>query len=173
MRLVRERVGSVTHIAQPDMRGSGVDRRRVGTELRRFGEQFGGVDLEVPARPGAHRAGIVRMIILDTDGISEPLRPRCSEAVIAWLDAQAAVTLYVTSINAAAVWAGVALLSEGARSECRRAQDAKRDFPVALSPSARRRPLRPGSPRSAVTASPRRAPCGALPRLAMTPTRMA
>ena len=127
------------------MRGSGVDRRRVGTELRRFGEQFGGVDLEVPARPGAHRAGIVRMIILDTDVISEPLRPRCSEAVIAWLDAQAAVTLYVTSINAAAVWAGVALLPEGARSECRRAQDAKRDGQVALSPSARRPSLGPGT----------------------------
>ncbi len=58
-------------------------------------------------------------------------------------------------------------------SESRRAQDAKRDFPVALSPSARRRPLRPGSPRSGVTASPRRAPDRALPRLAMTPTRMA
>lgn len=51
VRLVRERVGSVTHIAQPDMRGSGVDRRRVGTELRRFGEQFGGVDLEVRRDP--------------------------------------------------------------------------------------------------------------------------
>jgi hypothetical protein len=46
-------------------------------------------------------------------------------------------------------------------SESRRAQDAKRDFPVALSPSARRRPLRPGSPRSGVTASPRRRPAAA------------
>ena len=33
-------------------------------------------------------------------------------------------------------------------SECRRAQDAKRDIPVALSPCARRQPLCPGSPRS-------------------------
>jgi len=140
------------------MRGSGVDRRRVGTELRRFGEQFGGVDLEVPARPGAHRAGIVRMIILGTDVISEPLRPRCSEAVITWLDAQAAVTLYVTSINAAAVWAGVALLPEGARSECRRAQDAKRDVQVALSPSARRPALGPGTAPLRASASTRRAP---------------
>jgi len=32
--------------------------------------------------------------------------------------------------------------------ECRRAQDAKRDIPVALSPCARRQPLCPGSPRS-------------------------
>jgi len=55
------------------------------------------------------------MIILDTNVISEPLRPRCSEAVIAWLDAQAAETLYITAINAAELWAGVALLPDGAR----------------------------------------------------------
>ena len=58
-------------------------------------------------------------------------------------------------------------------SECRRAQDAKRDVQVALSPSARRQLLGPGTPRSGVTASPRHAPYGALPRLAMTPARMA
>jgi hypothetical protein len=45
-------------------------------------------------------------------------------------------------------------------SESRRAQDAKRDVPVALSPCARRRPLRPGTPRSGATASARRAPDG-------------
>ncbi|MEA3277564.1 MAG: CRISPR-associated endonuclease Cas1, partial [Pseudomonadota bacterium] len=42
-------------------------------------------------------------------------------------------------------------------SECRRAQDAKRDVPVPLSPSARRQPLCPGSPRSGATASALRA----------------
>ena len=57
--------------------------------------------------------------------------------------------------------------------ECRRAQDAKRDVQVTLSPSARRQPLCSGAPRSGVTASARHAPCGALPRLAMTPARMA
>lgn len=55
------------------------------------------------------------MIVLDTNVISEPLRPRCSETVTAWLDAQAAETLYITAINAAELWAGVALLSDGAR----------------------------------------------------------
>jgi predicted nucleic acid-binding protein len=55
------------------------------------------------------------MIILDTNVISEPLRPRCREAVTRWLDAQAAETLYITAINAAELWAGVALMPDGAR----------------------------------------------------------
>lgn len=55
------------------------------------------------------------MIILDTNVISESLRPRCSEAVTAWLDAQAAESLYLTAINAAELWAGVAVMPEGAR----------------------------------------------------------
>lgn len=55
------------------------------------------------------------MIIVDTNVISETLRPRCNEAVIEWLDAQAVETLYITSINAAELWAGVAVLPNGAR----------------------------------------------------------
>lgn len=55
------------------------------------------------------------MIILDTHVISESLRPRCSDAVTAWLDAQAAESLYLTAINAAELWAGIAVMPEGAR----------------------------------------------------------
>jgi predicted nucleic acid-binding protein len=55
------------------------------------------------------------MIILDTNVISESLRPQCSAAVTAWLDAQLAESLYITTINAAELWAGVALMPEGAR----------------------------------------------------------
>jgi hypothetical protein len=55
------------------------------------------------------------MIILDTNVISEPLRPRASEAVIRWLDAQATESLYITAINTAELWAGVALMPDGAR----------------------------------------------------------
>lgn len=55
------------------------------------------------------------MIILDTNVISESLRPRCSDAVIAWLDAQVAESLYLTTINAAELWAGIAVMPEGAR----------------------------------------------------------
>ena len=49
--------------------------------------------------------------------------------------------------------------------ECRRAQDAKRDVQVALSPSARRQPLCPGPPRSGATASARRPPIARAPAL--------
>lgn len=55
------------------------------------------------------------MIILDTNVVSEPLRPRCSEAVTAWLDAQAVETLFITTINVAELLSGVALLPTGAR----------------------------------------------------------
>lgn len=61
------------------------------------------------------------MIILDTNVVSEPLRPRGSDKVTAWLDAQAPETLYLTAINAAELWAGVALLPEGA---CKRTLEA-------------------------------------------------
>lgn len=61
------------------------------------------------------------MIILDTNVISEPLRPRPSEAVIEWLDAQSPETLYLTSVNTAELWAGVARLPDGTR---RRALEA-------------------------------------------------
>lgn len=55
------------------------------------------------------------MIILDTNVISEPLRPAPDEAVVRWLDAQAAETLYLTAINTAELWAGVARLPHGTR----------------------------------------------------------
>ena len=55
------------------------------------------------------------MIILDTNVVSEPLRPRASGAVIDWLDSQPAEALFVTSINVAELWAGVALLPRGTR----------------------------------------------------------
>ncbi len=55
------------------------------------------------------------MIILDTNVVSEPLRARPSPAVIAWLDAQPADALYMTSINAAELWSGVAMMPRGLR----------------------------------------------------------
>jgi predicted nucleic acid-binding protein len=55
------------------------------------------------------------MIILDTNVVSEPLRPRASAAVIDWLDSQPAEALFVTAISVAELWAGIAVLAEGAR----------------------------------------------------------
>ena len=55
------------------------------------------------------------MILLDTNVVSEPLRPRPAQQVIAWLDAQPAEILYLSSITVAELRAGVALLPNGKR----------------------------------------------------------
>ncbi len=55
------------------------------------------------------------MIVLDTNVISEPLKPRADRAVIRWLDAQEPETLYLTATNLAEVLIGIALLPAGKR----------------------------------------------------------
>jgi predicted nucleic acid-binding protein len=55
------------------------------------------------------------MIVLDTNVISEPLKPRADPAVIRWLDAQDPETLYLTAINLAEVLIGITLLPVGKR----------------------------------------------------------
>jgi len=55
------------------------------------------------------------MILLDTNVISEPLRPVPEVRVIQWLDAQPLETLYLAAITVAELRAGVALLPAGKR----------------------------------------------------------
>jgi len=55
------------------------------------------------------------MIILDTNVISEPMRERADPAVAAWLDRQAAETLYLTAPNLSELLVGIELLPEGRR----------------------------------------------------------
>ena len=55
------------------------------------------------------------MIVLDTNVISEPLRPSPSPAVLAWLNAQAPDALFTTTLNLAELYAGVAVLPAGKR----------------------------------------------------------
>lgn len=55
------------------------------------------------------------MIVLDTNVISEPLRPAGAVKVREWLNAQSPETLYTTAINVAELLAGVALLPAGRR----------------------------------------------------------
>ena len=55
------------------------------------------------------------MIILDTNVVSEPLRPRPDRHVLEWLDRQAPATLYLTTINIAELWAGIEVLPAGRR----------------------------------------------------------
>ena len=55
------------------------------------------------------------MILLDTHVVSEPLRPAPDARVVAWIDAQALETLFLSAITVAELRAGVALLPAGKR----------------------------------------------------------
>lgn len=55
------------------------------------------------------------MIILDTNVVSEPLKPKPDAAVLAWLDRQAPETLYLTTITLAELQAGIEILPAGKR----------------------------------------------------------
>lgn len=55
------------------------------------------------------------MIILDTNVVSEPMKPDAHGDVQAWLDEQIAETLYLTSISLSELLLGVELLPAGKR----------------------------------------------------------
>ena len=55
------------------------------------------------------------MILLDTNAVSEPLRPAPDTRVIAWIDAQRLETLFLSAVTVAELRAGVALLPTGKR----------------------------------------------------------
>ncbi len=55
------------------------------------------------------------MIVLDTNVISEPLKPNANPAVQAWLDKQAAETLYLTATSLSELLVGVAILPDSKR----------------------------------------------------------
>lgn len=62
------------------------------------------------------------MILLDTNVVSEPLRPAADPAVLAWLDAQAVETLYLSAISLAELRFGIAALPDGKRKDTLRAR---------------------------------------------------
>ncbi len=55
------------------------------------------------------------MIILDTNVMSEPLKPLPEPAVLDWLDRQSPQTLYLTTVNLAELLAGIEALPQGRR----------------------------------------------------------
>lgn len=64
------------------------------------------------------------MIILDTNVVSEPLKPVPNEAVLRWLDRQAPATLYLTTVSQAELLAGVqALPASKRRTELQKVLD--------------------------------------------------
>ena len=55
------------------------------------------------------------MILLDTNVVSEPLRPAPDARVIEWIDAQPLETVFLSAVTVAELRAGVALLPAGKR----------------------------------------------------------
>ncbi|MBB4211878.1 hypothetical protein EV659_107150 [Rhodothalassium salexigens DSM 2132] len=57
------------------------------------------------------------MIVLDTNVVSEAMKPEPDPAVRAWLDEQAAETLYITSVTVAELLFGIGALLDGRRKQ--------------------------------------------------------
>lgn len=76
------------------------------------------------------------MIILDTNVVSELMRPAPAPVVLTWLRRQAASDLYTTAITAAEVRYGIARLPDGHRKDdlARAANDVFAAFPDQVLP---------------------------------------
>ena len=70
------------------------------------------------------------MILLDTNVVSEPLRPAPDTRVIAWIDAQPLETIFLSAITVAELRAGVALLPVGKRRSGLQQSLEKRVLPL-------------------------------------------
>jgi len=57
------------------------------------------------------------MILLDTNVVSEAMKPEPAPAVRAWLDDQAAETLYLSSVTVAELMFGIGALPKGRRKD--------------------------------------------------------
>ncbi|KUZ71702.1 plasmid stability protein StbB [Burkholderia ubonensis] len=57
------------------------------------------------------------MILVDTNVLSEPLRPAPNASVVEWLDAQNVETLFLAAISLAELRFGVAAMPEGKRRD--------------------------------------------------------
>ncbi|MGH2388570.1 MAG: type II toxin-antitoxin system VapC family toxin [Chloroflexota bacterium] len=57
------------------------------------------------------------MIVLDTNVVSEPMRPYGNPTVQAWLDRQVAETLYLTATSLAELLVGIEILPAGKRKD--------------------------------------------------------
>jgi toxin FitB len=70
------------------------------------------------------------MILVDTNVISEPLQQVSNARVIAWIDAQAVETLYLSAITVAELRFGIAVLPAGKRRDRLRGRLEEEVLPV-------------------------------------------
>ena len=57
------------------------------------------------------------MIVLDTNVVSEPMKPYANPLVQTWLDRQVAETLYLTTVSLSELLVGIEMLPDGKRKE--------------------------------------------------------
>lgn len=57
------------------------------------------------------------MILLDTNVVSEPMRPTPDQGVIAWIDSQSLETLFLSAITVAELRSGVSIMPSGKRQK--------------------------------------------------------
>lgn len=57
------------------------------------------------------------MIVLDTNVVSEPMKPNANPAVQNWLDRQASETLYLTAISLSELLVGIEILPPSKRKK--------------------------------------------------------
>lgn len=57
------------------------------------------------------------MIIVDTNVVSEPFKPRPDESVIGWLDSQQESILFLTTVSLAELYRGIAIMPDGRRKQ--------------------------------------------------------
>jgi predicted nucleic acid-binding protein len=70
------------------------------------------------------------MILLDTNVVSEPLKISGNPNVLAWFDAQAVETLYLSTISLAELRFGIAVLPDGKRRELLQSSLERRVLPL-------------------------------------------
>jgi predicted nucleic acid-binding protein len=70
------------------------------------------------------------MILLDTNVVSEPLKPAGDVGVLRWLDAQAIETLYLSTISLAELRFGIESLAPGKRRDTLNASLEQRLLPL-------------------------------------------
>src|SRR5215217_2376227 len=71
--------------------------------------------IRVPPSPSILNDLALRMVLLDTNVISEAIKPEPHPSVLAWPYAQAAETLFLSSITVAELLFGIGALPDGKR----------------------------------------------------------
>lgn len=108
----------VRHILRAALSESSREPQNLAEAVRRRFAALGGVELDVPPRDPMRAPPRIRpMIILETNVLSELMRPSPSEKVVVWISGQPQQSFFTTTVTEAEIRYGLALISAGARRD--------------------------------------------------------